>query len=270
MGVEGTYLEGIIAWHRKRAREDSRSRTEMRKEAMAISSKTSFAQAILCDEGVSLIAECKRRSPSKGNLATIADPVSLGTSYEKAGASAISVLTDNEYFSGSLNDLAGISSVVAIPCLRKDFTVDEIDLYEARIAGASAVLLIVAALDPSELKDFIDLSSELGLDALVEVHSAPELDQALDANAKIIGVNQRNLHDFTIDLNLAGRLRPFIPNGVISIVESGIHELSQIDALLDLEFDSMLVGEALVRSDDPFEKARTFVEASRREGYRCS
>ncbi len=269
LGVEGTYLEEIISWHRNRAQKDDRSRFEVRTQALATTRPVSLFDAIASDPGVSLIAECKRRSPSKGDLAQIEDPIALGQAYYGAGAAAISVLTDEKYFSGSLFDLKEIAASVPIPCLRKDFTLDEIDIYDARMHGASAVLLIVAALANNELEFFLELAAECDLDVITEVHTKAEIEVALAAKAKIIGINQRNLQDFSIDTSLACKLRSEIPPGVLCVAESGITQVSQAQELLEFGFDAMLVGEALVRSDSPQKLAKDFVSSGRQKGNLC-
>lgn len=264
MAVEGTYLEEIMAKHRRRASADSRDRKRLRREAIAKASEASFGLALAAPERLSLIAECKRRSPSRGDLAVISDPRALGLSYQEAGAAAISVLTDEAYFSGSLKDLDDISSSVAIPCLRKDFTVDVVDLYDARIHGAGAVLLIVAALSEFELRTLLEEALEVGLDVLVEVHSAPEIELAQLVGSRIIGINQRNLFDFSVDESAGSALIGEIEPSVTKVLESGIIRVEQVHEAKQAGFDAILVGEALVRSGSPLEGATAFAQAGRR------
>jgi indole-3-glycerol phosphate synthase len=194
-----------------------------------------------------VIAEVKRRSPSKGALKPDLDPALVAKSYAEGGAAALSVLTDRDYFGGSPDDLAAARAVVDIPALRKDFTVDRRDVADARIMGADAVLLIVAALSDQELGLFHSLAHDLGLAALVEVHDDQELDRALAIEARIIGINQRNLHTFTVDRTLAARLGERIPAGIVKVAESGIRRADDVPP----GFDAVLVGESLVTSADP-------------------
>lgn len=200
---------------------------------------------------LSVIAEIKRRSPSKGDLAPDLDPAVLAKTYEDGGAAALSVLTDVEFFGGSVDDLRGARGVVDIPVLRKDFTVSELDVCEARVMGADAVLLIVAALSDPELARLHALAIDLGLDALVEVHDDRELERALAIGATLIGVNQRDLKTFEIDRDVAPRLAGRMPTGVIKVAESGIRGPDDAAALRDAGYDALLVGETLVTSTDP-------------------
>ena len=263
MALEGTYLEAIVASHRGRIARDDRDRAKLRTEARRVAGAQSFGAALVRADGLALIAECKRRSPSRGDLADIADPVSLGLAYQGGGAAAISVLTDHDYFSGSLSDLREISAAVKIPCLRKDFTVDVIDLYDARINGAAAILLIVAALAEFEVAAYLEEAKELGLDALVEVHSEAEIEVALRCGAEIIGINQRDLFDFSIDETLGEKLISALGSDVTKVLESGITRLDQVAEARRAGFDAILVGEALVRSGTPQDGAAAFVVAGR-------
>jgi indole-3-glycerol phosphate synthase len=256
--AEGTYLERIVGWHLERARNDQRKLEQLMEGARRSPRSPSFSIAIGTDD-LSLIAECKRRSPSRGDLNIDLVPSEIAVSYRNGGASALSVLTDTEHFHGSVDDLKEVRSVVDIPILRKDFTVDPRDIADAKIMGASAVLLIVAALDPIQLEDYLALTQELELDALVEVHDAKEIEVALEAGASIVGINQRNLHDFSIDTSLASSLRSMIPVSVLSVAESGIMELDQVSSLAKDGFSAVLVGEALVTSGDPEGQSRRFV-----------
>lgn len=197
-----------------------------------------------------MIAECKRRSPSLGPIDLDLDPASLAKEYVAGGASALSVLTDAEFFGGSPEDLTSARAGVAAPVLRKDFTVCESDVYEARTMGADAVLLIVAALGADELSELISLSSELDMAALVEVHDEVEMDVALGAGAAVVGVNQRDLFTFAVDPGRALRMAYLIPPGVISVAESGIGSSRQAAALEAAGYDAVLVGEHLLKSGD--------------------
>ena len=206
--------------------------------------------ALLTDE-ISVIAEVKRSSPSKGALATISDPAALAASYEQAGASVISVLTEQRRFGGTLNDLDQVRSAVELPVLRKDFMVDEYQFYEARAHGADVVLLIVAALSKNQLDDFLHLSRELGMRALIEVHTQFELESALDISSEIIGVNSRNLKTLDVDTQVFSQLIPQIPKHIARVAESGISTRSDVEFAHENGATAILVGEALVRSADP-------------------
>jgi len=206
--------------------------------------------ALLTDE-ISVIAEVKRSSPSKGALATISDPAALAASYEQAGASVISVLTEQRRFGGTLNDLDQVRSAVELPVLRKDFMVDEYQFYEARAHGADVVLLIVAALSKNQLDDYLHLSKELGMRALIEVHTHFELESALDISSEIIGVNSRNLKTLDVDTQVFSQLIPQIPKHIARVAESGISTRSDVEFAHENGATAILVGEALVRSADP-------------------
>ena len=206
--------------------------------------------ALLTDE-ISVIAEVKRSSPSKGALATISDPAALAASYEHAGASVISVLTEQRRFGGTLNDLDQVRRAVELPVLRKDFMVDEYQFYEARAHGADVVLLIVAALSKNQLDDFLHLSRELGMRALIEVHTQFELESALDISSEIIGVNSRNLKTLDVDTQVFSQLIPQIPKHIARVAESGISTRSDVEFAHENGATAILVGEALVRSADP-------------------
>lgn len=205
----------------------------------------------LAQPGMQLIAEVKRASPSKGALASIADPAELAQRYEIAGAAVISVLTEGRRFGGSCEDLLAVRSAVAIPVLRKDFIVTEYQVIETRALGADLMLLIVAALDDSQLRDFQTLAHELGLSVLVEVHDEVELERALDINATIIGVNARNLKTLEIHDEVFARLLPLIPSDRIRVAESGISTRQQVLAAQSAGAKAILVGESLVRAGDP-------------------
>jgi indole-3-glycerol phosphate synthase len=200
---------------------------------------------------MSVIAEVKRSSPSKGVLATIADPASLAEQYENAGASIISVLTEARRFGGSLNDLDAVRARVDIPILRKDFMVDEYQFFEARAHGADVVLLIVAALSKSQLNDFHQLAQGLGMRALVEVHTHDELERALEISPCIVGVNSRNLKTLEVDAQAFAQLLPLIPTDVVRVAESGISNRAEVEFAQNNGATAILVGEALVRSANP-------------------
>lgn len=203
-----------------------------------------------------LIAECKKASPSKGLLRADYAAAKLAALYAANGAAAISVLTDESFFQGSLQDLTAARIATMLPILRKDFVVDEYQLYEARAAGADAILLIVAALDATRLKDFHALATELGLSVLVEVHDETELETAMQIEPKLIGINNRNLHDFSVDLQTTARLRPRIPNNIAVVAESGLHSRADVECVAAMGVDAILVGEALITAQDVGAKVR--------------
>jgi indole-3-glycerol phosphate synthase len=200
---------------------------------------------------MAVIAEVKRSSPSKGSLADIADPRALAAQYQEAGAAVVSVLTEKRRFGGSLEDLISVRSEISIPILRKDFMVDEYQFLEARAAGADVVLLIVAALSKNQLKDYYDLATELGMAVLVETHTEQEIEDAMEIEPRIIGVNARNLKTLEIDLAAFTRLIPMIPESIIRIAESGISQRAEVEIAAGAGADAILVGETLVRSGDP-------------------
>jgi indole-3-glycerol phosphate synthase len=200
---------------------------------------------------MAVIAEVKRSSPSKGALAAIADPAALAEQYQEAGASAISVLTELRRFSGSLADLDAVRKRVTLPILRKDFMVDEYQFFEARAHGADLVLLIVAGLSDSQLNEFAALTSELGMRALVEVHTNQELERALEIKPELIGINSRNLKTLEVDPKAFAELLPQIPSELIRVAESGISQRSDVEFAQKFGANAILVGEALVKAGDP-------------------
>jgi indole-3-glycerol phosphate synthase len=203
-----------------------------------------------------VIAEIKRRSPSKGALRPDLDPVELARIYEQNGASAISVLTDERFFGGTLDDLRAVRVATALPLLRKDFVVDPYQVYEARISGADAILLIAAILTTEQIASYGALAAELGMAALVEVHNQAELTSALNANAGLIGINNRDLHTFNVTLDTTRALRPLIPPGTILVSESGIHTEADRESLRMLGVDALLIGESLLVSADVAQATR--------------
>jgi indole-3-glycerol phosphate synthase len=198
-----------------------------------------------------IIAECKRRSPSKGILRERYQPSEIARGYERAGAAAISVLTEPAFFDGALEHLASVRAAVSIPVLRKDFIVTPYQIAEARAAGADAVLLIAAALDRDQLDALLRVAEGLELDALVEVHDAGELERAVAAGAAIIGVNSRNLHTLAVDTHVLHQLAPRMPRGVVAVAESGIRDAAMIAALRDAGYRAFLIGERFMTEDDP-------------------
>jgi len=201
--------------------------------------------------GVAVIGEIKKASPSRGEIRGTLHVGSIASALERAGAAALSVLTEEQFFHGSLADLAEASAATQLPCLRKDFMVDEFQLLEARASGADAVLLILAGLDDSEFSRFLRRSRELALDALCEVHDEGELERALDLGAEIIGVNNRDLRTFEVDLKTAERLAPSIPAGALRVAESGIQSGADLRRLRACGYGAFLVGESLMRADEP-------------------
>ena len=237
------------ALHDARERELLRPLSRVKSAAADAAPPLDALSALSPADRVKIIAEVKRASPSRGDLADIPDPAQLAVSYERGGASAISVLTEGRKFKGSLEDLVDVRSSVGIPVLRKDFISIPYQVYEARAAGADLVLLIVAALDQQTLTDLYALITDLGMTALVETHSAEELERALDLGAGLIGVNARNLSTFELDRDLFGRLAPQIPSGVIRVAESAVLTPADVAHYREAGADVVLIGEALVTSD---------------------
>ncbi|MGH3273928.1 MAG: indole-3-glycerol phosphate synthase TrpC [Streptosporangiaceae bacterium] len=217
---------------------------------------------------VSVIAEVKRASPSKGAMAAIADPAGLAADYEEGGARVISVLTERRRFGGSLDDLAAVRERVQVPVLRKDFVVTSYQLWEARAYGADLVLLIVAALDQNALVSLVERAESIGLTPLVEVHTAPELDRALEAGAKVIGINARNLATLEVDRSVFAELAPGIPDGIIKIAESGVRGPHDLLAYAAAGADAVLVGESLVIGKDPRAAVHDLVTAGQHPALR--
>ncbi len=213
----------------------------------------------LIDEGISLIAEMKRSSPSKGPIRPGASVSDVVRAYQEAGARAVSVLTESEYFGGSLDDLVEARGACDLPLLRKDFMVDEYQLLEARAAGADAVLLIVAALSTERLRELMAAASDLGMDTLVEVHDEGEVETAVEAGAELLGINNRNLHNLEVDLETTFRLLADVPAGTVVVAESGITERDDVERLEQAGVDAILVGEVLMRADDPVRAVRTLL-----------
>ena len=251
-----TFLEKIVAKTRENV---ERQKLEVDLDALRVRAletrahtKSRRLRSALSREGeTNIIAEIKRASPSKGVINAEVDVAALAKQFETGGAAAISVLTESEYFRGSIDDLLAARAVVDLPILRKDFTVDEFQIYEAAAAGADAVLLIVAALNESELRRFLRLvQDELGMDALVEVHDREELDTAVRIGANIVGVNNRNLHSLEVSLDVSRRLIGDRPEHILMVAESGISIRDEIDELKKLGFDGFLIGETLMRTAD--------------------
>jgi indole-3-glycerol phosphate synthase len=246
------YLDKILAKHREIAATDSRDLEALINESINTSAPRGFADRLRKEStnNLAVIAEIKRRSPSRGSLNSDLDPNLIAQSYELGGASCLSVLTDAEFFGGSVSDLQQARSSVNLPVLRKDFTVSRHDICDARIMGADCVLLIAAALTKSELTEFFKFSLELGLDALVEVHDENELAVAIENGATLIGVNQRDIHTFEVDHKRAVRMAKLMPADVIRVAESGVKTRDDARSLRDAGYDAVLVGESLVTSND--------------------
>ena len=253
-----TYLEEILASHRARAAGDRRELAELVEQAKQTPPPRDFAAA-LGGDGLSCIAEIKRRSPSKGDLDPDLQPELLAKEYVAGGAACLSVLTDADFFGGSPADLSAARQASGLPVLRKDFTVQEADVVDARRMGADAVLLIAAALDDEELGRCAAIADELGLAALVEVHDEEELERALAAGSRIVGVNQRDLRTFEVDRDRACALAALIPADVVAVAESGIRDAEDARRLAESGFDAILVGESLVLSEDRIGRLRELV-----------
>ncbi|MCX6508302.1 MAG: indole-3-glycerol-phosphate synthase [Actinobacteria bacterium] len=252
-----TYLDKIVASHRARAARDAR---DWRVRSVQ-SDAHSLAAALRSHrgQGNAVIAEVKRKSPSKGWLSEYLDPKKLAASYASGGASAVSVLTDEEHFGGSVADLRLVREVVDVPLLRKDFTVSINDVLDTVEMGASAVLLIVSALSIDELREFHDVALSNGIDALVEVHDVEEADIALSIGATLIGVNQRDLHSFAVDAERAEKVAASIPSSVVAVAESGFGSPEAVRRAASSGFDAVLVGESFVTSSDPTTEVASFV-----------
>ena len=264
MSAAPDLLEAIIGATRSRvaaaiAREP---RSVVERRAMARTPQTaSFVERLSRGGSINVIAECKRRSPSRGALRAAYDPVEIARGYERAGAAAISVLTEPGFFDGSLAHLAAVRAAVGVPVLRKDFIVDEYQLLEARAAGADAILLIVAALDDRALAALSASARALELAALVEVHDRAECNRALAAGATIIGVNNRNLRTLTVDLDASRRVAEMLPANVIGISESGLRTAADLQAMKALGYQAFLMGERFMIEPDPGAALRGLIES---------
>ncbi|HEX2166316.1 MAG TPA: indole-3-glycerol phosphate synthase TrpC [Longimicrobiales bacterium] len=235
----------------------------LRRRAESSRPAIDFDAALRSRASVGVIAEVKRKSPSAGEIRADAPAADIARAYAAAGAAAVSVLTDVRFFGGSLADLESAAADGLVPLLRKDFTVDPLQIYEARCAGAAAVLLIVRILDDAELGDFRALAEELGLAALVEAHDESEVERALEAGARIVGVNNRDLGTFTTDLSVTERLARYVPGDVVLVGESGIETGADVERLTAAGVDAVLVGETLMRADDPARLIEEFSAVSR-------
>ncbi|MGH9558592.1 MAG: indole-3-glycerol phosphate synthase TrpC [Bryobacteraceae bacterium] len=247
-------LARIIDHKRASLAEASRDRAQLERRALERVAERApardFKRALTATR-LAIIAEMKKASPSKGTFAESFDPASIARSYSSGGASALSVLTDGEFFQGSLRDLETARAAVALPVLRKDFTIDDLHVIEAAAHGADAILLIAAVLDEREMRRFRELAASFGMAALVEVHNAAELDAALESGAEIVGVNNRDLNTFKVTLETSLQLAEKILAGVVKVSESGIHSRADIEKLSDAGYQAFLVGEHLMKSSDP-------------------
>ena len=254
-------LDTIIAHKQKElaAEQAQVPLTKLKKEVTYLPPTRDFHDAIAGSGTVKLIAEVKKKSPSKGIIREDFEPVSIAETYVENGAAAISVLTDRKFFAGELDYLRAIRDVVDVPLLRKDFTIDPYHIYQARAAGADAILLIVAALTAAQLRTFMDIATSVSLACLVEVHTQEELAIALDVDAQIIGINNRDLHTFHTDLATTFQLREAIPTDKVVISESGIYSREDVVRLQEAGVQAMLVGESLMRSPDIGEQVRNLI-----------
>lgn len=246
-----TILEQLADHARQRTEQAKRvlPPEEIRHQALSLPKGNFSFQQALKKPGVSFICECKKASPSKGLIAPNFPYLEIAKEYEAAGADCISVLTEPKWFLGNDEYLKEIAEAVSIPCLRKDFTVDEYQIYQAKVLGASAVLLICSVLTEDQMKDYIRICDELGLSALVEVHDEQEVQTAINAGARIIGVNNRNLKDFSVDTDNSRRLRELIPPGILFVSESGVRTAEDVETLRKIGADAVLIGETLMRSN---------------------
>jgi indole-3-glycerol phosphate synthase len=247
-----TYLDKIVAHHRDRAAADKRNLDDLIVAARAMPAARGFRARLQAEsvDRLAVIAEIKRRSPSKGDLNPGLDPAVMADVYERCGATAMSVLTDAPHFGGSVDDLQVARGACGLPVIRKDFTVDARDVCDARLMGADCVLLIAAALSSDEVVDFHSVATSVGLDVLVEIHDEDELEVALAAGANLIGVNQRDLVTFAVDHDRAVRMAAQMPSGVVRVAESGVRGADDARSLRDAGYHAVLVGESLVTSGD--------------------
>ncbi len=264
LGAIVTVLDEILTTKRAEVQGLRARAAELEAAAAAAPTVRGFAGALRRpDGGLAVVAEIKRRSPSKGELAPDLVPADTARAYASGGASCLSVLTDRPYFGGDLDDLRAARAATDLPVLRKDFTIDPLQLLEARAAGADAVLLIVAALDDGRLRELHEAASGLGLAVLVEAHDEAELDRALAVDPRIVGVNARDLGNFGEDLSVGERLAKRIPVGVVAVAESAIRSVDDARRMAGAGYDAVLVGEALVRAADPATLVREFTAVPR-------
>lgn len=245
-------LKELADYAKKRVEKakEKKSLEQIRKEALELPERDFRFEQILQKSGVSLICEIKKASPSKGIISEDFPYLKIAKEYEKAGADCISVLTEPKWFLGSDQIFKEVRKECSLPMIRKDFTVDAYQIYEAKILGADAVLLICSLLDTETLHEYLEICSELGISALVETHSEEEISAAIEAGAKMIGVNNRNLKDFSVDFEHAKRLRNRIPEEMIFVAESGVRDTKDVNALREIGADAVLIGETLMRAKD--------------------
>ena len=245
-------LEQLAAHAAERVAEAKKtvSADEIKSRALALPAGSFEFEKALKKDGLSFICECKKASPSKGVIAEYFPYLEIAKDYEKAGADCISVLTEPKWFLGSDRYLQEIASSVSIPCIRKDFTVDEYMIYEAKLLGAKAVLLICSILLPEQVKAYINICDKLGLSALVETHNEKEIADAISSGARIIGVNNRDLTNFSVDTGNSRRMRELVPENIIFVSESGVRNADDTRMLRQIGADAVLIGEALMKADD--------------------
>ena len=254
-------LDTIIAHKQKELQIEAEQvpLTKLKSKLANLPPTKDFRAAIAQSDNINLIAEVKKKSPSKGIIREDFDPIQIAETYVENGAAAISVLTDVRFFDGRLDYLSSIRQVVDVPLLRKDFTIDPYHIYQARVAGADAILLIVAALTKDQLREFMDIAASLSLASLVEVHTDTELEIALDVGAEIIGINNRDLRTFHTDLATTFSLQEFLPTGKVVVSESGIYTRADVESLREAGVNAILVGESLMRSPDIGEQVRKLI-----------
>lgn len=259
-----TILEQLAAHARPRVEQAAKQHPleKVKRSALALPRGDFAFERALGKPGMSFICECKKASPSKGLIAPAFPYLSIAGAYAEAGADAISVLTEPKWFLGSDTFLREIAAQVQVPCLRKDFTVDAYMIYEAKLLGASAVLLIVSLLREEQLRTYMEICDELGLSALVEAHDEGEVRTALRAGARVVGVNNRNLKDFSVDTENSRRLRELVPEDVIFVSESGVRDAEDIRRLSAMGADAVLIGETLMRAKDKNATLAAFREAA--------
>ena len=235
------------------------SHTDLVRQALAAPPATSLLASLAKGDGVCVIAECKKASPSKGVIRPDYAPDRIAVAYEQNGAAAISVLTDEHFFQGSMKDFRSVRQAVVLPLLRKDFIIDEYQLFEARAAGADAVLLICAVLDLHQLRDYVAIVNELKMDALVEVHELQELEAAVECNTGILGVNNRNLRSFEVDLAQTAEVARLTPDDLLLVSESGIRNRKDVDFVASVGAKAVLIGETFMRAENPGKALRALL-----------